>query len=171
MVPFNIQFSIFYFYFCSRSTRNEEWSLENKMDNLGFEEDIQMTHQDDDYDDSRILDTSRIDETPFTVPDTTKVTSTLRLRQKLQRDKIVSLYRYLDVTGDPGLADLDWFMIRKNSKTGNIELLFLDGNKHWQSLTNKRNGDFWATKTLREKLGGLNIMKCVLSLDQTPSPS
>ena len=29
-----------------------------------------------------------------------------------------------------GLADLDRFTIRKNLKTGNIELLFLDGNKH-----------------------------------------
>ena len=100
------------------------------MDNLGFEEDIQMTHQDDDYDDYKIPDTSRIDETSFTVPDTTEVTSTLRLRQKLKRDKIVSVYRYLDVIGDPGLADVDQFIIKKNSKTGNIELLFLDGNKH-----------------------------------------
>ena len=100
------------------------------MDNLGFEEDIQMTHQDDDYDDYKIPDTSKIDETSFTVPDTTEVTSTLRLRQKLKRDKIVSVYRYLDVIGDPGLADVDQFIIKKNSKTGNIELLFLDGNKH-----------------------------------------
>ena len=100
------------------------------MDNLGFEEDIQMTHQDDDYDDYKIPDTSRIDETSFTVPDTTEVTSTLRLRQKLKRDKIVSVYRYLDVIGDPGLADVDQFIIKKNSKTGYIELLFLDGNKH-----------------------------------------
>ena len=64
------------------------------MDNLGFEEDIQMTHQDDDYDDYKIPDTSKIDETSFTVPDTTEVTSTLRLRQKLKRDKIVSVHRY-----------------------------------------------------------------------------
>ena len=100
------------------------------MDNLGFEEDIQMTHQDDDYDDYKIPDTSRIDETSFTVPNTTEVTSTLRLRQKLKQDKIVSVYRYLDVIGDPGLADVDQFIIKKNSKTGNIELLFLNGNKH-----------------------------------------
>ena len=80
------------------------------MDNLGFEEDIQMTHQDDDFDDYRKPDTSRLDET-FTVPDTTEVTSTLRLRQKLKQNKIVSLYRYLDVTGDPGLTNLDRFMI------------------------------------------------------------
>ena len=48
-------------------------------------------------------------------------------------------------------------------------MLFLNGNKHWQPLTNKRTGEFLAAKTLREKFGGLNIMKSVLSLDETPS--
>ena len=37
-----------------------------------------------------------------------------------------------------------------------------------QSLTNERIGEILAAKTLREKFGGLNIMKSVLSLDQTP---
>ena len=73
------------------------------------------------------------------------------------------------MTGDPGLADLDRFMVRKNRKTSNIELLFLDADKHWQSLTNKRAGEFLAANTLRVKFGGLNIMKNVLSLDETPS--
>ena len=88
------------------------------MDNLTLadEEDIPMVHQDEDYDDYRTPDTSRVDETSFTVPDATEAASTLRLRQKLKRDKIVSLYRYLDVTGDPGLANLDRFTIKKNSK-------------------------------------------------------
>ena len=135
------------------------------------EEDIPMVHQDDEgYDNYRTPDTSRVDETSFIEPtDATEATSTLRLRQKLKRDKIVSLYRYLSVTGDPGLADLDRFMIRKNLKTGNIELLFLDGSNQWQSLTNECTGEFLAAKTLREKFGGLNIMKSVLSLDETPS--
>ena len=48
-------------------------------------------------------------------------------------------------------------------------MLFLDGNKHLQSLTNKRTGEFSAPKTLREKFGGLNKMKSVLSLDETQS--
>ena len=48
-------------------------------------------------------------------------------------------------------------------------MLILDGNDHWQSLTNKRTGEFLAAKTWREKFGGLNIMKSVLSLDETPS--
>ena len=95
-----------------------------------------MVHQDEeDYDDYGRPDTSRVDETSFTVPDSTEATSTLRLRQKVKRDKIVSLYRYLSMTGGPSLADLDQFTIKKKLKTGNIELLFLDGDKHWQSLT------------------------------------
>ena len=54
-----------------------------------------------------------MDETSFTLSDTTEATSTLRIRQKPKRDKIVSLYRYLDVTGDPGLADLKNRKIQK----------------------------------------------------------
>ena len=73
------------------------------------------------------------------------------------------------MTGDPGLADLCQFIIKRDSKPGNIELLFLDGNKHWQSFTNERTGEFLASKTSREKFGGLNIMKSVLSLDKTSS--
>ena len=38
-----------------------------------------------------------------------------------------------------------------------------------ESLTNKRTGEVLAPKTLREKFGGLNIMKSVLSLDKTSS--
>ena len=48
-------------------------------------------------------------------------------------------------------------------------MLFRDGNKHWQPLTNKRAGEFLAAKTLRENFGRLNIMKSVLSLDETLS--
>ena len=48
-------------------------------------------------------------------------------------------------------------------------MFFLDSNNQWQSLNNKRTGEFLAPKTLREKFGGLNIMKSVLSLDQTSS--
>ena len=118
------------------------------MDNPTFidEETIPMVHQDDDYDDYNTPSTNRVDETSFTIPDTAEATSTLQLRQKLKRNKIVSLYRYLSVTGDLGLADLDRFTFRKNLITGNIELLFLDCKKHWQSLTNKRTGEFLAPK-------------------------
>ena len=50
----------------------------NKMDNPIFvdEETIPMVHQDEDYDDYNTPNTSRIDETSFTEPDTTEATST-----------------------------------------------------------------------------------------------
>ena len=141
-------------------------TTKNKMDNLAFvdEEDIPLVHQEDD--DYYRTDASRIDETSFTVPDTQEEATSL-LRQKVKRDKITALYRYLDRTGNPDLIDLDRFMIKKNSKTGSTDLLFLDGNDQWQSLTNRRTGEFLAA-TLKEKFDGLNIMKSVLSLDETP---
>ena len=98
----------------------------NKMDNPRFvdEETIPLV-QDEDYDDYNTPDTSRVDETSFTEPDTTEATSTLQLRQKVKRDKITALFRHMHVTGDPGLADVDQLMIKKNSKTGKTDLLFL----------------------------------------------
>ena len=124
--------------------------------------------QDEVYHDYNAPNTSRIDETSFTELDTTEATSTLQLRQKVKRDKITALYRPWNAAGDPGLADMDQFMIKSNSKTGNTDLLFFDG-KHWQSVINKRTGEFFAAKTLREKFGRLNVIKSVLSLDETPS--
>ena len=79
------------------------------------------------------------------------------------RDKITALYIHLNVTGNPGLADVDRFMTKKNQKQATLTCSFFDGNNHWQSLTNKRAGGFLAAKTLREKFDGLNIMKSVLS--------
>ena len=57
------------------------------MDNPVFldEENIPLV-QDEDYGDYRTPDTSRIDETSFTVPDTEEATSALRLRQKVKRE-------------------------------------------------------------------------------------
>ena len=83
------------------------------MDNPRFvdEETIQLV-QDKDYDNYTTPNTSRLDETSFTKPDATEATSTLQLRQKVKRNKITALYRHLNVTGDPSLADLDRFMIK-----------------------------------------------------------
>ena len=113
------------------------------MDNPRFvnEEGILLV-QDEDYDDYNTPNTSRVEETSFTEPDATEATSTLELRQKVKRDKITALYRHLNVTVDPCLADIDRFMIKKKSKTGNTDLFFLDGNKHWQSFINKRTVNF-----------------------------
>ena len=142
------------------------------MDNPRFidDETIPLV-QDEDYDDYITPNTSRVDKTSFTEPDATETTSTLQLRQKVKLDKITALYRHLNVTGDPGLANIDQFMIKKkeNSKTGNTDLLFLSGYEHWQSLTNKRIGEFLAASTLRDKkFGRLNIMKRALGLDEAP---
>ena len=65
---------------------NQRWKTvtkDKKMDNPIFvdEEDIPLVHQDDDYDDYKTPNTSRI-ETSLTVPDTTEATSNLRLRKK-----------------------------------------------------------------------------------------
>ena len=73
------------------------------------------------------------------------------------------MYRHLNVTGDPGLADIDRFMLKKSSKTGHTDLLFFDG-KHLQSLTNKRTGHFLAPNTLRERFVGFNVTKNCLKL-------
>ena len=96
------------------------------MDNPIFvdKETNSLVHQDEDYDDCNTPNTSRKHETSFIETDTTKATSTLLLRQKVKRDKISALYRHLNVTGDPGLADKDQFMMKNNSKTGNNDLLF-----------------------------------------------
>ena len=66
-------------------------TTKNKRDNPRFadEEDIPLINQDDDdYDDYNAPNASRIDETSFTVPDTTESTATLRLRQKVNEIKL-----------------------------------------------------------------------------------
>ena len=102
------------FYVCSRQSELES----DQMDNPTFvdEEDVPMIHQDDDYDDYNTPDTSRIDETSFTVPDATEATSTLRLKQKVKRDKLIALCRHLNVTGDINLIDLDQFKLTTDPK-------------------------------------------------------
>ena len=88
------------------------------MDNPRFidEETIPLVHQDEDYDEYNTPNTSRIEETSFIEPDATEATSTLQLRQRVKRDKITALYRHLNVTDGPGLADIDSFMIKKKIK-------------------------------------------------------
>ena len=72
------------------------------------------------------------------------------------------------MTGDPGVADIDRVMIKKNLKTANTVFLFFNANKHWQSFINKSTKEFLAAKALREVFGGLNILKSALSLEKTP---
>ena len=142
------------------------------MDNPVFvnEEDIPMVHEDEeDYDDYNTPDTSRVDETSFTVPDAAEATSTLRLSQKVKRDKINALYRHLNVTGNPDLINLYRFMLTKDPKKGVTASEFYNGNGRWVPLT-KQTGEFLAPKTLREKFGGLNIKKNFLGIDKAYPP-
>ena len=126
-----------------------------------------MIHQDEeDYDDYNTPGTSRIDEISFTVPDTTETTSTLRLRQKVKQDKLIALNRNLDVMGNPDLIDLDRFRLTKDSKKGITIFEFYNGDR-WVSLT-KQTDDFFAPKTLRDRLGGVNAMNSFLGIDKTP---
>ena len=89
------------------------------MDNLVLvdEETIPMAHQDEDYDDYNTPNTSKIDVTSFTVPDATDATSTLKLRQKVKRDKLTVLYRHLNVTGNLEMESIpmeDLFSLAKD---------------------------------------------------------
>ena len=52
---------------------------------------MRKVHEDNDYDDYDTPNTTRIDETSFTIPDTTEATSTLHLIQKVKRDKLSAL--------------------------------------------------------------------------------
>ena len=142
------------------------------MDNPVFvnEEDIPMVHEDEeDYDDYNTPDTSRVDETSFTVPDAAEATSTLRLSQKVKRDKINALYRHLNVTGNPDLINLYRFILTKDPKKGVTASDFYNGNGRWVPLT-KQTGEFLAPKTLRERFGGLNIKKNFLGIDKAYPP-
>ena len=61
------------------------------------------------------------------------------------------------MTGDPEIANMNQFLVKKNSKTGNTNMPFLDG-KSWQSLTNKGTSEFLVAKTLKKKKNWL--IKC-----------
>ena len=102
----------------------------NKMDDPRFVDDETVPLvQGEDFDDYSTLDTSRVYETSSTDPDVKEAASTLQLRQNVKRDKLTALYRHLNVTDGPGLADIDRIMLKKKSRTGNTDLLFFYG-KH-----------------------------------------
>ena len=108
-----------------KATRKWKVDTKNRMDPRFVDGETIPLVQDEDYDDYNTPDTSRVDETSFTEPDTIEAISTLQLRQKLKRDKITALNRHFNVTGDPGLANIDRFMIKKKkSKTDNTGVLF-----------------------------------------------
>ena len=115
------------------------------MDNPRFvdEETIPLV-QDEDYDNYGMPNTSRVDEISFMEPDTTEATSTLRLRQKVKRDKLTALHRHLNVTGDIDLIDLDQFRLTADPEKGATIFEFYNGDR-WVPLT-KQTGEFFAPK-------------------------
>ena len=147
---------------------NGYWGLgtKNKIDNPTFadEKNIPLIHQDKDYDDYNILNTSKVDEISFTEPETEETTSTLWLKQKVKRDKLAALHRYL--TGIIDLIDLGRFKLTRNPKKGATIFEFYKGDK-WVALT-KQTGEFFAPKTLRDRFGGVNTMKNFLGIETTP---
>ena len=110
--------------------------------------------------------TSRIDETSFMEPDTLVATSTLRLRQKVKRDKLAAFYRHLNVTSSLDLSSLDRFGLTTDPKKGATVFEFYNGDK-WVPLT-EETGEFFAPKNFRDRFGGVNAMKNVLDIDRTP---
>ena len=137
------------------------------MDNPRFvnEEEIPLV-QDKDYDNYGTPNTSWVDETSFTEPDTTEATSTLRLKQKVKRDKLGALYRHLNVTGNLDLINLDQFKLTTDPKKGATIFEFYNGDR-WVHLT-KQTGEVFAPKTLRDRFGGVSTMKNFLGVDKTP---
>ena len=138
------------------------------MDNAGFEEDIPMIHQDkedNDYDNYNTPNASKIDETSFIEHDATEPTSTLRLRQKVKRDKINAFYRHLNVMGNSDLIDLDRFRLTTDPKKGTAIFEFYNGNDRWVPLT-KQTSEFFTP--LKDRFGGVNAMKNFLGIDETP---
>ena len=120
-------------------------------------ETIPLFEKDEDYDNYGTSNTSRVDETLFLESDTAKATSTLRLRQKVKRYKVTSLYRRLNVTGDIDLIDLDQFRLRRGPINGAtiFEFYNCDG---WVPLT-KQTGEFFVPKALRDRFVRVNLMK------------
>ena len=136
------------------------------MDNPRFvnEEEIPLV-QDKDYDNYGTPNTSWVDETSFTEPDTTEATSTLRLKQKVKRDKLGALYRHLNVTGNLDLINLDRFKLTTDPKKEATIFEFYNGDR-WVPLT--KQTEFFAPKTLRDRFGGVNTMKNFLGVDKMP---
>ena len=122
--------------------------------------------QDKDYDDYNTLNTNRIDETSFMEPTTTEATSTLRLRQKVKRDKLAALYRHLNVTGNLDFISLDRFRLTTDPKK--VATIFEFYNDDRLVPLTKQMGDFFAPKTLRDRFGEVNTLKTFLGIDTTP---
>ena len=136
------------------------------MDNPRFVDEATISLVDEDYDNYSTPNTSRVVETSFTEPATTEATSTLRLNQKVKRDKLAALYRHLNVTGNLDLINLDRFKLTTDPKKEATIFEFYNGDR-WVPLT-KQTGEFFAPKTLRDRFSGVNTIKKFSGVDRMP---
>ena len=139
------------------------------MDNPGFRDDENIPLMpDDDIPPPPTGEEGSMAETTFSTPsEETPGSKVIPLSNELKRQKMQVLHDFLGVKGDVNLVELDRFRFKRNQKTGNAELDFWNG-QDWVSLTNKRTGDFLTESSIRQKIGGVNAMKNMLGLDETP---
>ena len=76
------------------------------------------------------------------------------------------MYRHLHVTANLDLIDLTRFEIKSDTKNGATISEFYNGDR-WVPLT-KQTGEFFASITLRDRFGGVNVMKNFLGIDTKP---
>ena len=76
------------------------------------------------------------------------------------------MYRHLNIIGNIDLIELDRFKLTRDPKKGAIIFEFYNDDR-WVPLT-KQTGKFFASKTLRDRFGTVNIMKNFLGIDKAP---
>ena len=119
-----------------QDNQKKKVDTKNKMDDPRFVDDETITLvQGEDFDEYNTQDTCRVYETSSTDPDVKEAASTLQLRQKVKRDKLTALYRHLNVTGGPGLADIVRIMLKKIQRQATLIYFFLTVNIGNLSLT------------------------------------
>lgn len=110
-----------------------------------------VTHHDEDHDDNHddynTQITKRVDETTFTMPDTTE---TLQLWVK--RNNLAVFNEHLEITGNILPINLYWFRFTENSKKDATILGFYHGDE-WVPLTKKtkKNRQVCCTKNITDR--------------------
>lgn len=123
-----------------------------------------VTHDEEDrdnnYNDYNTPNTSRVHETTYATPETTK---------QMKKDKLAEFYEHLNVTVNLCLTDLKRFRISTDNEKGDTILEFYKCDKKaWVSLTKKQAGKFPVAAILRDRFSGLRTMKKCLDNDKIP---
>ena len=134
------------------------------MDELP-DENIPMNDLDDDNENIPYTPmTDSTTETSFSTPIRIGINVVEGAGKKL---KIEQLYKFLGVEGNSNVIDIDRFKMIRNTKTGHAMLYFLKDDGEKVNLT-KINGEFRTVNEIKKRMGGLEIMKGMLGLDDTP---